>query len=50
MNEHNPGVSPSAAQDGRMPWSAPTVAFLAIDETATNATSGNDGNGPTTGS
>ncbi|MBB5878167.1 hypothetical protein [Xanthomonas sp. 3498] len=48
MNEHNPVVS--SAHDARKPWSAPVVAFLSIDETANNATVGNDGAGPTTGS
>lgn len=37
-------------QPARKVWTAPVVSFLAIDETAVNATVGNDGRGPTTGS
>lgn len=34
----------------RKAWTTPQVSVLSIDETALNATAGNDGLGPTTGS
>ncbi|MEA5125695.1 hypothetical protein [Xanthomonas floridensis] len=37
-------------QPGHKVWSTPVVSFLSIDDTAQNATTGNDGFGPTTGS
>lgn len=35
---------------GRPIWTAPVVSFLPIDQTAINASTGNDGRGTTTGS
>ncbi|MFC6840790.1 hypothetical protein [Xanthomonas theicola] len=50
MYENRPVSPEPSLQDGRKPWSTPVVSFLAIEETANNATLGNDGAGPTTGS
>ncbi len=51
MNEQNPTVcNDQPAEVVRKAWTTPMVSFLAIEETANNATVGNDGAGPTTGS
>ncbi|MBF9266190.1 hypothetical protein [Paracidovorax cattleyae] len=51
MNDHEstaPG-EPSQPTD-RKAWTTPVVSFLSMDDTALNATVGDDGRGPTTGS
>lgn len=51
MHENQPAVSPDKLiEGGRKVWATPVVSFLSIDETATNATVGDDGNGTFTGS
>ncbi|WP_170292306.1 hypothetical protein [Xanthomonas maliensis] len=51
MHENQPAASSDQSiQGGRKIWAAPVVSFLSIDETANNATTGNDGNGTFTGS
>ncbi|AJD66644.1 hypothetical protein QT562_16605 [Xanthomonas citri pv. citri] len=51
MHENQPAVlSDTSIEGGRKAWSAPVVSFLSIDETASNATVGDDGNGTFTGS
>ncbi|USJ02402.1 hypothetical protein MUG10_10080 [Xanthomonas prunicola] len=51
MYENHQAVpSEVSSQHGRKVWTTPTVAFLAIDETANQTFSGNDGTGTGTGS
>lgn len=51
MNKHESAASAEQSQPSdRKEWTTPVMSFLSIDETAHNATSGNDGLGPTTGS
>lgn len=51
MNQHSSVVSADLpVEAGRKAWSTPVVSFLAIEETATGITVGNDGLGTSTGS
>lgn len=43
------GNDPEPHAERKM-WTTPQVSVLSMDETATNASTGADGNGPTTGS
>ncbi len=51
MNQYESAASAEQPQpSNRKDWTTPVVSFLSMDETAHNATTGNDGLGPTTGS
>ncbi len=51
MNQYESAASAEQPQPpSRKDWTTPVVSFLSMDETAHNATTGNDGLGPTTGS
>lgn len=51
MYENDQAVpSEVSSQHGRKVWTTPMVSFLAIDETANQTFSGNDGTGTGTGS
>lgn len=41
-------VQQSAESPGRTPWVAPEMTRLPVAESATQGSTGNDGNGPTT--
>ncbi len=50
-DESNPSSPPAAGVEAsRKPWTKPQVTMLAVEETATAATSNNDGQGPLTSS
>lgn len=51
MNHRDtPVCNDPAPHAERKVWTTPQVSVLSIDETAINASTGNDGRGPTTGS